>query len=131
MMVEIIEFERLVRTLNLLKPLNYFLINYFKLGFFITNGRPTNHRTLLKIFLNPYLRLFGYTIASGVNYNIVDHPLNDNLNIIKINNIKYKLKFIKPIWLFDPFGKNLIYDTWVQTTDKTMEITCLKSQMKK
>lgn len=122
-----------MNPLKILKPVtikNYLIVT-FKLGLFIKNNRPTNHRTLLKIFLNPFLRLIGLVITSDVNYNIVDHPLNDNLNIIKINNIKYKLKFIKPVWIFDPFGKNLIYDTWVQTTDKTMEITCLKSQMKK
>lgn len=110
MMVEIIEFERLVRTLNLLKPLNYFLINYFKLGFFITNGRPTNHRTLLKIFLNPYLRLFGYAIRTSIAYKIVNNKLY-------IYDIKYKFgkqKYGKKL-IPDFKASTLKYDMWYKT----------------
>ena len=36
------------------------------LGIIVENGNPVAHRSLLKIFLNPILRIFGRQIASLV-----------------------------------------------------------------
>jgi hypothetical protein len=39
----------------------------FKLGVVYKNGRIINHRSVLKVFCNPLLRLFGICIATKLN----------------------------------------------------------------
>lgn len=41
------------------------MIDKFELGIiYDKNGKLKNHRSLIKVFVNPFLRLFGYNIAT-------------------------------------------------------------------
>jgi len=45
-----------------------YLINKFELGILINGDKPVSHRSLLKVFVNPFLRtLFGIQIGSIID----------------------------------------------------------------
>lgn len=68
----------------------------FDLGIIIKDGNIINHRSFIKVFLNPFLRIFGYNIVTY--YNIFTNKLEGiclrrcerriNFNF-KYNNTKY------------------------------------------
>ena len=51
------------------------MIKKFKLGVVIKNTKIVNHRSLIKVFLNPILRFFGVCIATSYIDGILGYPL--------------------------------------------------------
>lgn len=41
------------------------IIDKLKLGIVYENGKVVNHRSLVKVLLNPFLRIFGFCIATN------------------------------------------------------------------
>lgn len=41
------------------------MIDKWKLGIIYENGKVVNHRSIIKVFLNPFLRIFGFCIATN------------------------------------------------------------------
>lgn len=51
------------------------MINKLKLGIVYKNKKIINHRSLLKVILNPFLRLIGLCIGSHCNHNKLYYPV--------------------------------------------------------
>lgn len=103
------------------KKVDLYLINKYDLGLFINISNPIAHRTLLKIFLNPFLRIFGWNLASNIDYKI--HPkeinsLTGNYKLLTVNYIKYKLlKTKRKVQLPKLTAKGLIYTTVIRPNE--------------
>jgi len=66
------------------------MINKLSLGIVTYNGKIVNHRSIIKVLLNPFLRLIGIEIATNYlsKLNKLSYP------VIQRCNKKKKLKFI-------------------------------------
>jgi hypothetical protein len=67
-----------------------------KLGILYKNNKIVNHRSLLKVLINPILRYFGYCI--GTVYNLSNNQL-EGIRIVNVN----KSKKIK--WDFNSYNE--------------------------
>lgn len=91
---------------------NYF-IKKFKLGIFMNQEKLVNHRSLLKIILNPLLRFFGFDIKSIVIYELFEY--NDYYTL-KIKRIDYRIGKDKTnnSLKWDFLGNNMNqYNIWI------------------
>ena len=77
-----------------------------------------NHRSLLKIILNPLLRFFGFDIKSIVIYKLFEYNVHCTL---KIKRIDYRIGRDKTnnSLKWDFLGNNMNqYDTWIPITKR-------------
>lgn len=91
---------------------NYF-IKKFKLGIFMNQEKLVNHRSLLKIILNPLLRFFGFDIKSIVIYKLFEY---NDYYILKIKRIDYRIGKDKTnnSLKWDFLGNNMNqYNIWI------------------
>ncbi len=98
--------------MNKLKDL---IIKKFKLGIFMNQEKLVNHRSLIKIILNPLFRKFGYDIKSIVIYEIIKTDTSSTLIIKRIDYRFGKDKTNNPL-KWDFYGNNMNqYNIWIPT----------------
>lgn len=108
----------LVNKIQILQNCRYYFIKKFKLGIFMNQEKLVNHRSLLKIIFNPFLRFFGYDIKSIVLYKLYKY---EELDILEIKRIDYKIGKDKTnnSLKWDFLGNNMNqYDTWIPITKR-------------
>ena len=94
------------------------MIQKFKLGIFMNQDKLVNHRSLIKIILNPLFRKFGFDIKSIVHYDLIMYNDINIDGILNIKRIDYRIgrdKTNKPL-KWDFYGNDMNqYDTWFPT----------------